>query len=113
MTLFGQNTTSLSLMTNGFTFTIYISVCKQTHINVIFTYKDSGSSRGVVANGLACDIVVSEFEFKSRYCVQFRTNTFGKVMNPLILQAVGLIVLLLFFYKDNFGVKYTVKVDMH
>ena len=34
-------------------------------------------------------IVVSEFEFQSRYCVHFRTNTREKGMNPLILPAMG------------------------
>ena len=32
-------------------------------------------------------------------------NTLGKDMNPLILPAMGLIVPLLFFYKDGFGIK--------
>ena len=40
---------------------------------------------GAVANVLDCDILVSEFELKSRYYVYFRTNTFRKVMNTLIL----------------------------
>ena len=38
--------------------------------------------RGVVANVLDCDIVVSEFKLPSRNYVCFRTNTLGKVMNP-------------------------------
>ena len=55
-----------------------------------------------VLNG---NIVVSEFELKSRYYVHFRTNTLGKGMNTLILQTMGLIVLPLFFFKDGFGFK--------
>ena len=43
----------------------------------------------VVANELDCDIVVSEFELKSRYHVYFRTNTLGKDMNPLSPLAMG------------------------
>ena len=34
-------------------------------------------------------IVVSEFEFQSRYYVHFRTNTLGKGMKPFILPARG------------------------
>ena len=34
-------------------------------------------------------ILVSEFEVQSRYYIHFRTNTFGKGMNPLILPAMG------------------------
>ena len=33
-------------------------------------------------------------------------------MNPFILPAMGLIVRLLFFYKDGFGIKLPTKVDM-
>ena len=45
--------------------------------------------RGVMVKALDCGIVVSEFEFQSRYYVHFRTNTIGKVMNPLILPAMS------------------------
>ena len=38
---------------------------------------------------LDCGIVVSEFELQSRYYVQFRTYSFGKGMNPLILPTMG------------------------
>ena len=44
--------------------------------------KDQGRFRGEVANVLDCDILVSEFEFRSRYYVYFRTNNFRKGMNP-------------------------------
>ena len=46
---------------------------------------------------LDCKIVQSEFELQSRYNVHFRTNTLGKVVNLLILPAMGEIVPLLFF----------------
>ena len=39
------------------------------------------SSLGVMANVPDCDIVVSEFELKSRYYGHFWTNTIGKHIN--------------------------------
>ena len=48
-----------------------------------------GCPRGVMVKVLDCGIVVSEFELQSRYHVRFRTNTFGKSLNPLILPAMG------------------------
>ena len=39
---------------------------------------------GVVVNVLECEIVEGKFEFKSSYCVHFRTNAFGKDMNLII-----------------------------
>ena len=47
------------------------------------------SSRGVVANVLDYDIIVSEFELKSCYNVHFLINTPGKGMNHLTLPAMG------------------------
>ena len=64
-----------------------------------------------MANVLECDIVVSKFELQLHYYVHFRTNTFGKGMNPLIPLVMGLVVPLLFFYKDGFGIK-SIKADM-
>ena len=64
-----------------------------------------GSTCGEMAKVLDCGLEVSEFELQSCYYVHFRTNTFEKAMNPLILRAVGKIVSLLFFYKDGFGIK--------
>ena len=46
-----------------------------------------GCPRGVMVKAMDCEIVVSEFEIQSRY--YFRTNTFGKGMNPLIIPAMG------------------------
>ena len=52
---------------------------------------------GVMVKAMDCGIVVSEFVPKSRYYVHFRANTLRKGMDPLILQAMGLIVPQLFF----------------
>ena len=41
----------------------------------IDTYMEN--PRGVVANVLSCNIVVSAFEFQSRYYIHFQTNTLG------------------------------------
>ena len=41
-----------------------------------------------MVNALEYKIVVSKFELQSRYYVHFRTNTFGKGMNLLILPAM-------------------------
>ena len=38
---------------------------------------------------LNCEIIVSEFELKSRNDVHFRINTLGKGINLFILQAIG------------------------
>ena len=37
--------------------------------------------RGVMVKAMDCGIVVSEFEYQSRYYVHFGTNTFEKSMN--------------------------------
>ena len=48
----------------------------------------SRSTCSVMVNALDCKIVVSEFELQSCYYVHFGTNTLGKGMNLLILQAI-------------------------
>ena len=63
------------------------------------------SPRSVVANVLRYDIVVREFELQSGYYTLFRTNYIKKGMNSLIPLIMGLIVQLLFFYKDGFCIK--------
>ena len=68
-----------------------------------------GSSRGVVAKVLDCNIVASEFELQSSYYVHLRTNTLGKDMNLLILLAMGI---LLSLFKDSFGIRLPTKVDI-
>ena len=50
-------------------------------------------------------IVVSEFEFKSRFCIHFQTNTLGKRMKTPILPDIGKIIPQLVFYNSNFGIK--------
>ena len=45
--------------------------------------------RDVMVKVLDCGILVSEFEITARYYVHFRTNTFGKGINHLILPAMG------------------------
>ena len=48
-----------------------------------------GCPRGVMVKAMDCEIVVSEYELQSRYYFHFRTNTFRKGMNPLILPVMG------------------------
>ena len=50
-------------------------------------------------------IVAREFELQSRYYVHFRTYTLGRGMKPLILSAMGWIVLFLFFSNDGIDIK--------
>ena len=47
------------------------------------------SLRSTVADVLNYDIVVSEFELKSRYYIHFWSNTFGQGMNTLIPPAMN------------------------
>ena len=75
-------------------------------------HEEEWNHRGVVANVLDCDIVVSSFDIQSHYCIHFRTNTFGKGMKPLIPPAMCKVASPLSFYKDGFGIKQTTKVDM-
>ena len=63
------------------------------------------SPRGVVANVLGYNIVVSEFKIQSHYDVYFQTNTFRKGIKALNPSAMGWIVPLVVFYKDGFGIK--------
>ena len=58
-----------------------------------------------MVKAMDCGIVVREFELQSHFYVHFRTNTLGKGMNPLILQAMAEIASLLFFLKGDFGIK--------
>ena len=50
-----------------------------------------------MVKAMDCEIV-NELELQLRYYVHFRANTLGKGMNPLILQ-------LLFFLENGFGIK--------
>ena len=48
-----------------------------------------GCPCGVIVKAMDCRIVVSEFELQSHYCAHFRSNTFEKGMNSLILPPMG------------------------
>ena len=54
---------------------------------------------------LPCDIVISKFKLQSCNYIHFQTGTLLKCMNPFNPPAMGLIVPLLFFYKDNLDIK--------
>ena len=71
-----------------------------------------GSPYGVVANVLDSDLVVSEFEFQSRYYIHFRTSALEKGMNLLLHPAMSWIISLPYFYNDDFGIKKPTKVDV-
>ena len=58
-----------------------------------------------MAKALDCHVEVTEFELQTYNYIHFGSNTIGKGMKPLILQAIGYIVSLVFFYKDGFGIK--------
>ena len=70
------------------------------------------SPRVEVVNVQDCDIVGREFDLPPLYYVHFRINTFGKGYIPSFPLAIGLILPLIFFYKDDFGIKSITKVDM-
>ena len=54
---------------------------------------------------LDCRNEVSEFKLQPGYYIHYQTNTCEKGMNPLIPSAIGQIASVLFFYKDDFGIK--------
>ena len=56
-----------------------------------------------MANVLNYVTVVVEFKLQTYYVDHFRIKTLGKVINSLTLLAMGLQVILLFFYKNTFG----------
>ena len=55
----------------------------------LFNKRKHSLQPNVMVKAMDCGIVVSEFVLQSRYYVHFRANTLGKVMNPLILPAMG------------------------
>ena len=61
----------------------HLTVCKQT------IDAKGECPRGVMIKAINSGIVVSAFELQSRYYVNFRTNSPGKGMDPLILPAMG------------------------
>ena len=48
-----------------------------------------GCPRGIMVKAMDCKIVVSEFILQSCYYVHFRANNLEKVINPVILPAMG------------------------
>ena len=58
-----------------------------------------------MAKAMDFGIVVREFELQSCYYVNVRTNTLVKDMNHFILPAMVEIASLLFFWKDEFGIR--------
>ena len=44
--------------------------------------------RGVIVKALNCNIVIRDFELQPHYFIHFRTNTFGKGRNPLVLPSM-------------------------
>ena len=88
---------------------IYIYIIKYS-VSSIFCLMYSyqiwwGYPRGVMVKAMDYGIVVSNFVFQSHCHVHFWANTLGKGMNSLILPAMDLIVPLLFFLENGFGIK--------
>ena len=59
-----------------------------------------------------CDLQVSKFKLQECYHFHFQIITLEKGLNPLIPQAIGRIVSILFFYKDSFDIEWLMNVDM-
>ena len=57
------------------------------HLWIIAIYA-RGNPRGVVANVVVYDILVTEFELQSRYYAHFWTNALGKRYKPIIIRGV-------------------------
>ena len=63
-----------------------------THVAVSISYNDNHyttktslrNTRGVIAKVMERELEVREFELQSFFYFHFQTNTFGKIMNPLI-----------------------------
>ena len=62
---------------------------KRTSFNGMIKIIGAGYPRGVMVKAMDCGIAVREFVLQSRNYVDFRANTLGKGMNPLILRAMG------------------------
>ena len=73
-----------------------MSFCQTNLSLVIIRSRYGGCHRGVMVKATECRIVVSKFEFQSRYYIRFRTNTLWKGMNHLILPVLVKIVPVLF-----------------
>ena len=88
-----------------------LSFCKPSKIRNV-ALEEGGCPSGVVAKVLEYFIVISEFEFQSRYYVHFWSNILAKGKNPLTLPSMEKIVHLLLFYRDGFGIEWPSKIDM-
>ena len=49
----------------------------------------SGDSRGIITELQDCGLKVSEFELRSNYYVDFRTNNLEESLKTIILSAFG------------------------
>ena len=79
---------------------IYIYAHKHTHtITFDDMFHKVGSLHGILINMQNYGIIVSEFNLKLCYYINF-----WKGMNFYYLPAIGYIVSLLFFYKNDFGI---------
>ena len=65
--------------------------CDSLSFSTSQLYQNMGCPRGVMVKAMDFGLVVSEFVLQSRYYVQFRVNTLGKSMNPLILPIARLL----------------------
>ena len=65
-----------------------------------------------MANVQDCDIIENEFKPQSCNYVHLRTNTLRNGMNRFIPPAVGWTPKQLCFYKDGFGIKQPMKLDI-
>ena len=65
-----------------------------------------------MAKVLNCVLKVSKFKHQLCYCIPFEINTLGGGINPLLSPVMDYIISLMFFYKDGFGIKLPMKVDM-
>ena len=65
------------------------TVEKDFQILIKLNFIGGGGPRGVMVKVQDCGIMVSKFEHQLHYYVHFWTNTLGKVMNLLILPAMG------------------------
>ena len=61
---------------------------------------------------LESDLQANGFKLQSCYYVHFRTDTLGKVLNPLIPLAMCEIISLQFYYNDGFSIKLPTKIHM-
>ena len=71
----------------------------------ISSLSPQGSPTGIVAKVLPCDLLVSEFELQSYYCVHFQINNLGEMYEPSYPPITGWILPQLLFLKDVFEIE--------